>query len=194
MALATPADMTAYAGRKRELLGALTGTVLEIGAGAGANFVHFDRSIRWIGLEPDPRWHDQLDRAAAAHGNGSAVIGGRAEQIPLADNTVDAVVSTIVLCSVADQERVLAEVRRVLRPGGTFVFFEHVAAPGTWTRRLQRVRALCYSRRFDAGCDPSRETWRPIEAAGFRNVDLAWYARRIRFGVYNRYIAGQAIC
>jgi ubiquinone/menaquinone biosynthesis C-methylase UbiE len=87
---------------------------------------------------------------------------------------------------------VLAEVRRVLRPGGSFIFFEHVAAPpGTWSRRLQRAWAP-YSRRFDAGCDPTRETWRPIEAAGFQHLDMQWYARRVRLGVYGRYIAGEA--
>jgi ubiquinone/menaquinone biosynthesis C-methylase UbiE len=184
--------MTAYAGRKHELLGALTGTVLEIGAGRGANFVHFGRSVRWIGLEPDRHRHEHLVRAGARHGHSAAILSAHAERIPLADNTVDAVVSTVVLCSVADQDRVLAEVRRVLRPGGSFAFFEHVAAPpGSWSRRLQRAWAP-YSRRFDAGCDPTRETWRPIAGAGFEDVDMHWYARRIRLGVYSRYIAGQA--
>jgi SAM-dependent methyltransferase len=180
------ADMTEYAGRKHELLGALTGTVLEIGAGRGANFVHYGLGVRWIGLEPDRRQHEHLVRASARLGRRSAVLGARAEHVPLADASVDVVVSTVVLCSVADQDRVLAEIRRVLRPGGSFVFFEHVAAPpGSWSRRLQRAWAP-YSRRFDAGCDPTRETWRPIAGAGFQDVELHWYARRIRLGVFSR--------
>jgi ubiquinone/menaquinone biosynthesis C-methylase UbiE len=90
---------------------------------------------------------------------------------------VDAVLAATVLCSVRDQDAALAEIRRVLRPGGRFVFFEHVAAPrGTWTRLLQRATAP-FSRVFDHGCDPSRETWRSLERARFRDLRLGWFAR-----------------
>jgi ubiquinone/menaquinone biosynthesis C-methylase UbiE len=113
-----------------------------------------------------------------------------AERIPLPDASVDAVAATVVLCSVADQDEVLAEVRRVLRPAGRFVFFEHVAAPaGTWSRRLQRC-VTPVTRRFDGGCDPGRETWRAIETAGFREVDAGWYTSRP--GLYQRYFGGVA--
>jgi ubiquinone/menaquinone biosynthesis C-methylase UbiE len=129
---------------------------------------------------------------AARYGQYAPVIPAPAERIPLPDASVDAVAATLVLCSVADQGRVLAEVRRVLRPGGRFVFFEHVAAPaGTWSRRLQRCWAVL-SRRLDAGCDPGRDTWRSIEAAGFREVRARWYARRSCFGIYSPFLAGVA--
>jgi ubiquinone/menaquinone biosynthesis C-methylase UbiE len=92
--------------------------------------------------------------------------------VPLPDGSVDAVLSTVVLCSVRDQERAVAEAVRVLRPGGRFVFFEHVAAPeGTWTRRLQGLSAP-FSRLLDHGCDPTRQTWRTLERSGLRELDV----------------------
>lgn len=185
-------DIAAYNARRAAVLGSLTGTVLEIGAGAGANFGYFRPDIRWLGLEPDPGRRRDLAAAAAAHGQHAPVIAAAAEQIPLADASVDAVAATLVLCSVADQDQVLAEVRRVLRPGGRFAFFEHVAAPrGTWSRRLQRCVAPV-TRRLDAGCDPARDTWRAIRAAGFREVHARWYSRPAVLGIYSPCLGGVA--
>jgi ubiquinone/menaquinone biosynthesis C-methylase UbiE len=178
----------AYDAVKRSLFADLRGTVLEIGAGKGANFGLLPDRVRWVGLEPARRRRRRL-----ARGRTGLVLAGVGEQIPLRDHSVDAVISTIVLCSVRDQDRVLAEVRRVLRPGGAFVFCEHVAAPsGTWARRWQRgMTPLC--RRFDAGCDPSRETWRAIERAGFARVELKWFTLPPSWSIYNPCIAGRAI-
>jgi len=184
-------DMTAYARYKREVLGSLGGTVLEIGAGHGANFGYFAAGADWIGLEPDPAARRRLATLAAAHGYHRPVIDSVAERIPLSDASVDAVAGTLVLCSVADQAMVLAQVRRVLRPGGRFVFFEHVAAPrGTASRGLQRCCAPL-SRRLE-GCDPARETWRAIAAAGFREVQFRWFSRRPAIGLFSHYVAGTA--
>jgi SAM-dependent methyltransferase len=191
--MAGPSTLSIVRAHKRQILGTLRGTVLEIGAGRGRNLPEFDRGIHWIGLEPNLRRHRRLARTATAYGHHGTILGAVAERIQLADASVAAVVSTVVLCSVDDQERVLAEVRRVLRPGGTFVFVEHVAAdPGTWSRRLQEAFAPC-TRRIDAGCDPARETWRAIEDAGFRDLDLRWFTSRSRIFVYGRFIAGRAI-
>ncbi|MCI4065568.1 class I SAM-dependent methyltransferase [Micromonospora sp. R77] len=186
------ADMSTYFRAKDSLLGALSGRVLEIGAGAGANFGRFPAGIEWVGLEPDPRRRRRLARTAAEHGHHHRIIPTGAEHVPLPDDSVDAVVATIVLCSVADPRRVLSEVRRVLRPGGTFVYFEHVAAPAdTWSGRLQRAVAPL-TRRWDGGCRPDRQTWRDIRAAGFREVDLRWFAWGKGLRVYDPYIAGTA--
>jgi SAM-dependent methyltransferase len=182
--------MADYRALKRSLFADLRGTVLEIGAGAGANFGLLPADVCWLGLEPSRRRRRRLIRSAV---RGSAVLAGIGEQIPLRDRSVDAVISTIVLCSVRDQEQVLAEVRRVLRPGGTFVFCEHVAAPqGSWTRRTQRALAPL-TRRFDDGCDPGRETWHAIEQAGFAQIDMDWFTIPPRWSVYNPCIAGRAI-
>jgi SAM-dependent methyltransferase len=185
-------DIAAHDASRAAVLGSLTGTVLEIGAGTGANFGYFRPDIRWLGLEPDPGRRRDLAAAAAAYGQHAPLIATAAEQIPLADASVDAVVATLVLCSVADQDQVLTEVRRVLRPGGRFAFFEHVAAPrGTWSRRLQRCVAPV-TRRLDAGCDPGRETWRAIRAAGFRQVHARCYSRRTLLGIYGPCLGGVA--
>ena len=162
-------DMTAYLELKRELVGGLRGRVLEIGAGSGANFGLLGGDVTWTGLEPRRRRRRALEERP--------VIDGVAEDIPLPDGSVDAVLATTVLCSVRSQEQALAEVLRVLRPGGRFVFFEHVAAPGgTWQRRWQSLIAPC-SRFADAGCDPSRETWTAVQRAGFASLRLEWFAR-----------------
>jgi SAM-dependent methyltransferase len=186
------ADMTAYARYKRKVLGSLSGTVLEIGAGSGANFGYLAAGIDWIGLEPDPAARRRLATIAAAHGYHRPVIASVAERIPLPDASVDAVAATTVLCSVADQAMVLAQVGRVLRPGGQFAFFEHVVAPrGTVTRGPQRCCAPL-SRRLAAGCDPARETWRAITAASFRDVQFRWFSPRPAFGLYRHYLGGTA--
>jgi SAM-dependent methyltransferase len=186
------ADMTAYTRYTREALGSLSGTVLEIGAGYGANFGYLGAGVDWIGLEPDPAARRRLATLAAAHGYHRPVMADVAERIPLPDASVDAVAGTRVLCSVADQAMVLEQVRRVLRPGGRFVFFEHVAAPrGTVSHGLQRCCAPL-SRRLAAGCDPARETWRAIAAAGFRDVQFRWFSPRPAFGLYSHYLGGTA--
>jgi SAM-dependent methyltransferase len=184
-------DMVAYAVCKRAVLGSLGGTVLEIGAGAGANFGLFTPGIDWIGLEPDSGARRRLAAAAAACGQFRPVIAGVAERIPLPDDSVDAVAATLVLCSVDDQAAALAEVIRVLRPGGRFAFFEHVAAPaGTLASLLQRCCAPL-SRHSD-GCDPARETWRAIDAAGFRTAAGRWFTARPAFGPYSHFLGGIA--
>ena len=98
--------------------------MLEIGAGTGANFGLLSGDVDWIGLEPDRGRRRELAESRA----GCMILDARAERIPLPDSSVDGALATIVLCSVRDQDRALAEIVRVLRPGGRFVFFEHVAA------------------------------------------------------------------
>jgi ubiquinone/menaquinone biosynthesis C-methylase UbiE len=177
------------ADRKRALLGDLSGDVLEIGPGTGVNFAYLPRSVRWIGVEPNAYLRERL-RAEAARGGLSAELhAGTAERLPLPDRSVDAVVSTLVLCSVPDVDAVLEEVRRVLRPGGRFVFVEHVGAPpGTWLRAIQRlVRPLW---RVGGGCHPDRDTLAAIERAGF--ADLRAERFRVAAGLVSPHVAGVA--
>ena len=103
---------------KRELFGGLPRTILEIGAGDGANFRYLDPGTHVIALEPNRHMHPLLRAAAARHGVTVDVRAGVAERIPLPDGSVEAVIASLVLCSVSDPARVLAEIRRVLRPGG----------------------------------------------------------------------------
>ncbi|UYM06650.1 class I SAM-dependent methyltransferase [Solicola gregarius] len=187
--LGTPA---AYDSLKRELIGSLTGTVLEIGAGKGANLQSLARADRWIGLEPSASRRRALRRKADRFRGTADVLAGRAERLPVEDASVDAVLATIVLCSVRDQERVLAEVVRVLRPGGAFVFFEHVVPPaGTWSNRAARAWAPV-SRVVDHGCDPRRRTWEAIERSDLAIDELRWFELPMGFGVRSPYIGGRA--
>lgn len=155
------------------LLAGLRGTVLEIGPGTGANLPSFGHQVRWIGVEPDPVGRDRTTRLAEGLGRTIELIAGRVEDLDLPAGSVDAVVGTYVLCSVEDQVRSLAQVRRVLRPGGIYVFAEHVAAArGTWTRRGQHLIALTA---VQAGaCRPNRDTEVAIRGAGFAEVGL-WH-------------------
>lgn len=177
--------------RKRALFGSLEGRVLEIGPGGGVNFEFYPASVvEWIGIEPNPYTHERLRTVAAGHGITARLLGGGAESIPLPDGSVDAVVSTLVLCSVADQHAVLEEIRRVLRPGGRFVFVEHVAAPrGSLLRRLQRLVRAPW-RIAGGGCEPDRETSIAVEQAGFRRVTLDRF--RVGLPVVSPHVAGVA--
>jgi len=160
------------ADRKRRLLGELGGsTVLEIGPGTGVNLAYLPPGARWVGIEPNAYLRRRLLAEAARRGVDAEVRAGTAERLPTADGSVDAVVSTLVLCSVPDQAAALAEIRRVLRPGGRFVFVEHVAAPkGTLMRHAQELATPLWSALAD-GCHPARDTLAAIERAGFARVE-----------------------
>lgn len=177
--------------RKRALLAGLRGRVVEIGPGGGVNFPYYDASaVEWIGVEPNPFAHDRLLAEAARHRVKAALLQGTAESIPVPDASVDAVVSTLVLCSVTSQAAALAEIRRILRPGGRFVFVEHVAAPhGSLLRRLQRAVRSPW-RLAGGGCEPDRETATAIGRAGFSRVHLDRFA--LPLPVVSPHVAGVA--
>jgi ubiquinone/menaquinone biosynthesis C-methylase UbiE len=177
--------------RKRALFAGIDGDVLEIGPGAGPNLAHLSPAVRWIGIEPNPHMWPYLRRAAAERGMSIVIRRGIAERIEAEDRSVDAVIGTLVLCGVRDQDASLAEVRRVLRPGGRYAFVEHVAAPrGTGLRRAQEFVRPLWKMAFD-GCEPSRETWGAIERAGFASVQLEHV--RVEGGLAAPHIFGVAI-
>jgi ubiquinone/menaquinone biosynthesis C-methylase UbiE len=168
--------MSAYealvAARKRALFADLHGDVLEIGPGVGANLPLLPPSIRWIGIEPNPQAHRYVIQRAAKQGMTIDLRVGIAEALDVPDASMDAVIGTLVLCSIRDPEAALREVLRVLKPGGRFVFMEHVAAPrGSWLRRVQRLVRPIWKCVTD-GCHLDRETWAVIQAAGFAEVNV----------------------
>jgi ubiquinone/menaquinone biosynthesis C-methylase UbiE len=161
---------------EREFLSRVRGRVLEIGAGDGENFGAFDPGIEWIGLEPDEKRRAELATRAREWRHSSEPLDARAESIPLPDHSVDAVVGTYVLCSVDDPAAALAEVRRVLVPGGRVIFVDHVVAPPrTLKRAVQRI-ATPISKRVCHGCHWDRDTERTLADAGFVGGDI----RRLR--------------
>ena len=158
--------------RRSALLAGVSGTVLELGPGTGANFAYLPPGTRWIGIEPNPYMHAALRARARERGIDAECRVVAAEGMGVEDASIDVVLCTLVLCSVSDPERVLADIRRVLKPGGRFLFLEHVAAPpGTRTRRRQRLFRVPW--RFCAdGCTLDRETGVRIREAGFAHVEM----------------------
>jgi ubiquinone/menaquinone biosynthesis C-methylase UbiE len=184
-------DYATMADLKRSLLGHLQGQVLEIGPGAGTNLAYFSTDIHWIGVEPNLFTHPYIRQAAERHGLKDIQLHGQpAEQLPVADGTLDAVVSTYVLCSVTDIDTTLKDIQRVLKPGGKFVCMEHVAtADGTCTRTVQDGITPIWKRVFDH-CHPNRETWINLEKAGFATVDYQTF--RLSIPVVSPHMAGVA--
>jgi ubiquinone/menaquinone biosynthesis C-methylase UbiE len=151
--------------RSHLLLG-VSGDVLEIGAGTGANFAHYPAGARVVALEPDPFMLRRAEQKVAELGLSNVTLQrAPAESLPFPDASFDAVVSTLVLCTVQDVARCLAEMRRVLRPGGHVLFIEHVRAQG-WFGRLQDLIRPVWSW-FGAGCQPNRRTEDTFRHAGW---------------------------
>jgi SAM-dependent methyltransferase len=175
----------------------LHGDVLEIGPGAGPNLEYFPADVRWVGVEPNPFMQPYLLETLARLGyprERYRIDPGDANgvRLPVGDASVDAVVGTLVLCSVPHPELTVREILRVLKPGGQFVFIEHVAAPrGSGLRRLQNALQPLWSWLGD-GCHPNRETWETISQAGFAKVDLERYAFP-EWGPVGPHIAGRAV-
>ncbi len=161
----------AVSDRKRALFANLYGKVLEIGPGTGPNLPYYPKDIDWIGIEPNPYMHSYLRQEAQKLGLNIDLRIGTAEWIDAEDNSIDAVVSTLVLCSVPHLEDTLQAILRVLKPGGRFLFIEHVASPrGTLLRKVQTTVRPIWQILGD-GCQPDRETWLALEKAGFASVN-----------------------
>jgi SAM-dependent methyltransferase len=177
---------------KRRVFADLPRTVVELGSGVGANLRYLPAGSTLVAVEPNPHMHRRLRAAAERAGVRLDLRERVAEHTGLADHSVDAVISSLVLCTVADPAEVLAEVRRVLRPGGTFRFVEHVVArPGTPTRWLQRVVRRPWAWTFE-GCSCERDLAASLRAAGFARVDVEPFRLHTPFVSFNPQIAGIA--
>lgn len=148
--------------------------ILEVGVGTGANFEFLPRGSSLIALDPNSHMEHYLMENAKrfSHFHLEKIVCGRAENMDaIPDESIDVVVCTLTLCSVEDMEAALAEIMRVLKPGGHFYFLEHVAAEaGTWRKTLQRTFDNQW-KYFSDGCSCMRETLTFIENAGFSEVD-----------------------
>lgn len=153
---------------RQRVAGEASGRVLEIGAGTGFNFPYYSEGAEVVATEPDPQMLRRAEPRAREHG--IELRAGAAERLPFPDGSFDTVVSTGVFCSVDDPAQALAEVHRVLRPGGTLRFSEHVRAPRPGRRLMQRT--LDPIHRLVFRCHIGRDTLRFMEETGFEIDDL----------------------
>jgi ubiquinone/menaquinone biosynthesis C-methylase UbiE len=159
-------------GHREALIGRAHGSVLEIGGGTGANLPFYDESIAELVItEPEEPMARRLERKLADTRLQARVVRAPAEELPFEDSSFDFVVSTLVLCTVNDPARALAEIHRVLKPDGRLVFLEHVRSPDPalahWQDRLEGVQV-----RIGHGCHPNRATLENIELANFTVAEL----------------------
>jgi ubiquinone/menaquinone biosynthesis C-methylase UbiE len=151
--------------RRRALLASARGRVLELGAGTGLNLAHYPAVSQLVLTEPDAAMRGRLERRVAQSGRAARVVAASAEALPFADGAFDTVVSTLVLCSVQDVGAALAEVRRVLAPGGRLLLIEHVRSDSPRLERWQDRLAGAWGA-FAEGCRCNQSTVERLEAAG----------------------------
>jgi ubiquinone/menaquinone biosynthesis C-methylase UbiE len=169
MARTEKAGLSAH---REALLSHATGDVLEVGAGTGANLVHYGEDVRTLTLtEPESPMVRRLENHIAERHPDAKLLRAPAEDLPFNDDSFDTVVSTLVLCTVDDQRRALREMHRVLRPGGQLLFIEHVRAENEKLARLQD-RMAPINVRIGHGCHCNRPTLEGIQNAGFTVTEV----------------------
>jgi ubiquinone/menaquinone biosynthesis C-methylase UbiE len=157
---------------RRELLAGARGRVLELGAGTGLNLDLYPTGIESLALlEPDPHMTRQLRRKLAESDQAAEIVEAPAENLPFDDDSFDTVAVTLVLCTVSDPQVALAEIKRVLKPGGQLLFLEHVRSRNPdlakWQDRLEGPWRF-----LGDGCHCNRDTVSAISAAGFELGDV----------------------
>jgi len=179
-ALAAVSDWRGLRRWRGWLAGGARGRALDLGCGTGRNLPHYAGSVSVIGVDPV---HDVL-RRAGRRAPRVRLIQARAEELPFRAGAFDTVVSGLVFCSVGDPARGLAEIRRVLAPGGELRMLEHVRSPVPWRARWEdRIQPLWT--RVSGGCHPNRDTEATVEANGFRIAAATHRAQ----GVMRRFAA-----
>lgn len=165
--ISTAAERAGAGEHRDRLLAGLIGRVVEVGAGNGLNFARYpDTVTEVLAIEPEDRLRESAENAAARATVTVRVLRGHADELPVEDGSCDAAVVSLVLCSVPDQHRALAEIHRVLRPGGELRFYEHVRSDKALLARMEDLVSPPWSR-LAAGCHLNLDTAAAIPAAGF---------------------------
>lgn len=159
-------EVAGLAAHRADLLASATGRVLEIGGGTGANLAHYGPAVQSLTVtEPEEAMLKRLRRRAQEVAPTAMVLRAPAEDLPFDDAAFDFVVSTLTLCSVDDQRRAVGELRRVLRPGGSLLFVEHLRSDDERVARMQD--RLNWLNRLVVCCDCNRPTLDTLRANGF---------------------------
>lgn len=167
-ALVSRMEEGGLAALREELLSPLAGRVVEVGCGTGANFQHYPSSVTAVhAVEPEPHLRQLARGAAKVAPVPITVTPGTGSALPLEDGSVDAAVLCMVLCSVPEPESAIAELVRVLRPGGQLVFLEHHLSRSPAIRRFQKVADATLWPRVAGGCHLSRDPVETIRGGGF---------------------------
>jgi SAM-dependent methyltransferase len=166
-AMSVMAEKKGNAEHRQRMLRGATGRVVELGAGNGLNFAHYPTTVtEVVAVEPEPYLRERAEAAARTAPIPVRVVDGTAGHIPFDDASFDVGVASLVLCSVPDPAAALAELRRVIEPGGELRFYEHVRADDPkWARRQHRLAGLWGW--FAGGCNPYRNTEQAIVDAGY---------------------------
>ncbi|XP_004700625.1 thiol S-methyltransferase METTL7B [Echinops telfairi] len=171
-------------------------SLLELGCGTGANFQFYPPGCRITCLDPNPHFEKFLAKSMSEneHLKYEQFVEAPGEDMrQLADGSMDAVVCTLVLCSVQSPKKVLQEVQRVLRPGGIFFFWEHVAEPrGSWAFMWQRVVEPTWKHIAD-GCYLTRETWKDLESCQFSKLQITRQPPPFKWAPIGPHIMGMAV-
>jgi ubiquinone/menaquinone biosynthesis C-methylase UbiE len=161
-----------YADIKSGLFEKAPSVIVELGPGPGTNLRYLPRGTKLIAIESNRHMHKLLDRHAKKFGIELDLRGLAGEQLDLQSKSVDFVFSSLVLCTVEHPDQVIAEVLRILKPGGRFVCIEHVEAPtGSAIQRLQNVIKRPWKWLFE-GCDLCRHTAQTLRFSGFAKVEI----------------------
>ena len=153
---------------RRQLLAGLSGRVIEVGSGNGLNFAQYPSEVsRVLAVEPSPHLRELARDNAEGAPVPVEVVDGVAEHLPADDETFEAAVVSLVLCSVPDQRKALREIHRVLRPGGGLHFYEHVRGDTPALQRVQRLVDATIWPLLAGGCHTARDTSAAITNAGF---------------------------
>jgi ubiquinone/menaquinone biosynthesis C-methylase UbiE len=166
--IAAEAERRGATEHRQRLLAGLRGRVIEVGAGHGLNFPHYPETVtEVVAVEPEPHLRQRAMEAADLASVSVDVVDGVADDLPGEDGEFDAGVASLVLCTVPDQPRALAELRRAVRSGGELRFYEHVISAKPLMARLMRLADATFWPRIAGGCHCARDTLAGIEATGF---------------------------
>jgi ubiquinone/menaquinone biosynthesis C-methylase UbiE len=192
--LSAASERAGFADRRRSVLAPARGRVLEVGAGTGANLPHYPETVETLVLlEPDDGMAGRLRTKLAASGRQATIVRAAAEALPFEDDSFDTVVAVLVLCSVDEPDRALAEIRRVLKPDGQLLFAEHVRSDDPRLARWQdRLNRPWWGWVAD-GCNCNRATLSAM-AAAFEIEDVRHGEIPKALPLVRPLVAGRATC